>query len=65
MEPSLKWQIVGSAAQQRHGGVGMRINQSRDQQMLIQISQYYQIPDAHLQPYVQALMLKNNLSVFG
>jgi uncharacterized tellurite resistance protein B-like protein len=37
----------------------------QEQAMLIQLSQFYQIPDAHLQPYVQALMIKNNLSVFG
>lgn len=36
-----------------------------EQQRLIQMAQYFQIPDAHLQPYVQALMIKNNLSVFG
>lgn len=36
-----------------------------EQQMLVQMAQAFQIPDQHLQPYVQALMIKNNLSVFG
>jgi uncharacterized tellurite resistance protein B-like protein len=37
----------------------------QEQGMLAQMAQAFQIPDAHLQPYVQALMIKNNLSVFG
>ncbi|EYF04883.1 tellurite resistance TerB family protein [Chondromyces apiculatus] len=37
----------------------------QEQQMLTQMQQYFQIPDAHLHPYVQAFMIKNNLSVFG
>lgn len=37
----------------------------QEQSMLAQMAQVFQIPDAHLQPYVQALMIKNNLSVYG
>ncbi len=37
----------------------------QEQNMLVQMAQMFQIPDAHLQPYVQALMIKNNTSVFG
>lgn len=36
-----------------------------EQQRLIYMAQYFQIPDAHLQPYIQTLMIKNNLSIFG
>ncbi|HSN96884.1 MAG TPA: TerB family tellurite resistance protein [Candidatus Nanopelagicales bacterium] len=37
----------------------------QEQQMLTQMQQHFQIPDAHLHPYVQAFMIKNNLTVFG
>ena len=37
----------------------------QEQQMLVAMAQYFQIPDAYLQPYVQCLMTKNNLTVFG
>lgn len=37
---------------------------SEEQQKLIQMQQYFQIPDAHLQPCIQTLMMKNNLNVF-
>ena len=36
-----------------------------EQQMLVQMQQYFQIPDAHLQPYIQAFTIKNNLTVFN
>jgi uncharacterized tellurite resistance protein B-like protein len=36
-----------------------------EQQMLVQMQQYFQIPDAHLHPYIQAFTIKNNLSVFN
>jgi tellurite resistance protein len=36
-----------------------------EQQRLIQMAQYFQIPESHLSPYIQTLMLKNNLSIFG
>ena len=36
-----------------------------EQQQLQYMAQYFQIPDAHLHPYVQTLMLKNNLNIFG
>ena len=36
-----------------------------EQQMLVQMQQFFQIPDAHLQPYVQAFTIKNNLTVFN
>lgn len=36
-----------------------------EQQMLVQMQQYFQIPDAHLQPYIQAFTIKNNLNVFN
>lgn len=36
-----------------------------EQQRLQYMAQYFQIPDAHLHPYIQTLMVKNNLSVFG
>ncbi len=36
-----------------------------EQQMLIQMQQHFQIPDAHLHPYVQAFTIKNNVSVFN
>ena len=36
-----------------------------ERQMLVQFQQAYGIPDETLGPYVQALMTKNNLSVFG
>ena len=37
----------------------------QEQQMLNQMSQAFQIPEQHLTPCVQTLMMKNNLSVFG
>ena len=37
---------------------------AEEQQKLIQMQQYFQIPDAHLQPCIQTLMMKNNLNVF-
>ncbi len=36
-----------------------------EQARLNQMAQAFQIPEQHLGPYVQALMLKNNMSVFG
>ncbi len=36
-----------------------------EQQMLQPMAGVWQIPDQYLGPYVQALMVKNNLSVFG
>lgn len=36
-----------------------------EQQTLIQVQQAFGIPDDQLRPQVQALMVKNNLSVFG
>lgn len=36
-----------------------------EQQRLMAMAQYFQIPDAHLHPYIQTLMVKNNLTVFG
>jgi uncharacterized tellurite resistance protein B-like protein len=36
-----------------------------EQQRLMYMAQYFQIPDAHLHPYIQTLMVKNNLSIFG
>jgi uncharacterized tellurite resistance protein B-like protein len=36
-----------------------------EQQRLMRMQQYFQIPDTHLQPYIQAFMMKNNTSVFG
>lgn len=36
-----------------------------EQQMLNQIVQAWQIPEQYLGPYVQALMVKNNVAVFG
>lgn len=36
-----------------------------EQQMLNQIVQAWQIPEQYLGPYVQALMVKNNVTVFG
>lgn len=33
--------------------------------MLNQLSQAWQIPEAHLAPYVQCLIAKNNTTVFG
>ncbi|XXX73477.1 tellurite resistance TerB family protein [Sorangium sp. So ce134] len=36
-----------------------------EQQMLNQIVQSWQIPEQYLGPYVQALMVKNNVAVFG
>ncbi|MFO0548923.1 MAG: hypothetical protein U0271_11075 [Polyangiaceae bacterium] len=38
---------------------------AEEQQRLMAMAQYFQIPDAHLHPYIQTLMVKNNLSVFG
>jgi uncharacterized tellurite resistance protein B-like protein len=35
-----------------------------EQTRLVRMQQYFQIPDTHLQPYIQAFMIKNNLSVF-
>lgn len=35
-----------------------------EQARLAQMAQYFQIPDAHLNPYVQTLMLKNNTTIF-
>lgn len=35
-----------------------------EQQRLMYMAQYFQIPDAHLHPYIQTLMVKNNLSIF-
>lgn len=37
----------------------------KEQQMLNQIVQAWQIPEQYLGPYVQALMVKNNVAVFG
>lgn len=37
----------------------------QERQMLVQFQQAFGIPDEVLGPYVQALMVKNNLSVFG
>ncbi|WP_437981582.1 hypothetical protein [Sorangium sp. So ce117] len=36
-----------------------------EQQMLNQIVQSWQIPEQYLGPCVQALMVKNNVAVFG
>lgn len=36
-----------------------------EQRQLMYMAQYFQIPEAHLHPYIQTLMLKNNLSIFG
>ena len=36
-----------------------------ERQMLVQFQNAYQIPDTTIQPYVQGLMVKNNLTVFG
>ncbi|WP_437807820.1 TerB family tellurite resistance protein [Sorangium sp. So ce1078] len=36
-----------------------------EQQMLNQVVQAWQIPEQYLGPYVQALMVKNNVAVFG
>lgn len=36
-----------------------------EQQRLMYMAQYFQIPETHLTPYIQTLMVKNNLSVFG
>ena len=36
-----------------------------EQQQLQYMAQYFQIPEAHLHPYIQTLMLKNNISIFG
>lgn len=36
-----------------------------EQQRLMYMAQYFQIPEAHLHPYIQTLMVKNNVSIFG
>lgn len=36
-----------------------------EQQRLMYMAQFFQIPEAHLNPYIQTLMVKNNLTVFG
>ena len=36
-----------------------------EQQRLMYMAQYFQIPDAHLHPYIQTLMVKNNIAIFG
>lgn len=36
-----------------------------EQQRLMYMAQYFQIPEPHLQPYIQTLMLKNNTSIFN
>jgi len=36
-----------------------------EQQMLQAMSSGWQIPDQYLGPYIQALMVKNNVAVFG
>jgi uncharacterized tellurite resistance protein B-like protein len=35
-----------------------------EQQLLMQYTQYFQIPEQQIQPHVQTFMIKNNLSVF-
>ena len=37
---------------------------AEEQQRLIYMAHYFQIPEVHLQPYIQTLMVKNNLSIF-
>ena len=36
-----------------------------EQQRLSYMAQYFQIPEAHLHPYIQTLMVKNNIAIFG
>jgi uncharacterized tellurite resistance protein B-like protein len=36
-----------------------------EQQRLMYMAQYFQIPEAHLHPYIQTLMMKNNTSIFN
>ncbi len=37
----------------------------QETQMLNQLAQAWQIPEQHLAPYVQCLIMKNNMSVYG
>jgi hypothetical protein len=36
-----------------------------ERQLLVQFQQAFGIPDQSIQTYVQGLMMKNNLSIFG
>lgn len=61
MSPAQKMCLVLNAADMAMGDGFLA---PQEQQMLVMMAQYFQIPDAHLHPYIQAFMLKNNLSVF-
>ncbi len=62
MTPAQKMCLVLNAADMAMGDGYLA---PQEQQMLVQMSQYFQIPDAHLHPYIQGFMIKNNLTVFG
>lgn len=62
LSPAQKMCLVLNAADMAMGDGYLA---PQEQQMLAQMQQFFQIPDAHLHPYVQAFMIKNNLTVFG
>ncbi|MFW5739138.1 MAG: hypothetical protein ACOC1F_02105 [Myxococcota bacterium] len=61
LSPAQKMCLVLNAADMAMGDGHLA---AQEQQKLIQMQQYFQIPDAHLQPCIQTLMIKNNLNVF-
>lgn len=61
MSPAQKMCLILNAADMAMGDGHLA---PQEQQMLVQMAQYFQIPDTHLHPYVQAFMIKNNLTVF-
>ena len=61
LTPAQKMCLVLNAADMAMGDGHLA---GEEQQKLIQMQQYFQIPDAHLQPCIQTLMMKNNLNVF-
>jgi uncharacterized tellurite resistance protein B-like protein len=62
MSPAQKLCLILNAADMAMGDGYLA---PEEQQRLAYMAQYFQIPDAHLHPYVQTLMVKNNLSIFG
>ena len=61
LTPAQKMCLILNAADMSMGDGHLA---QEEQQKLIQMQQYFQIPDAHLQPCIQALMMKNNMNVF-
>ncbi|MDI1479851.1 TerB family tellurite resistance protein [Polyangium sp. y55x31] len=61
MSPAQKMCLILNAADMAMGDGYLA---PQEQQMLVLMAQVFQIPDAHLHPYIQAFMIKNNLTVF-